>query len=238
MKKESRFLKYAIIMSLLVGGLSFGLPSVAEDITSGCDIHNADYGNDNTLNIQNDIILRPVDLGDFHYHNDTIPAISDAVHIVVTGNGHSISGELMNNDENHTGFRVSNSAALTFNDIKFENLNYNYSMDSGTLNDVNWLLEGAIAHSEKTAGSLNFNQTNFTNNTVGISGERLGRDVTMQIHGGLVNNNSNSQISDSSFSDNSVTSTASSESSSVARDHILTSEILGGAVYNTNQMNI
>lgn len=238
MKKESRFLKYAIIMSLLVGGLSFGLPSVAEDITSGCDIHNADYGNDNTLNIQNDIILRPVDLGDFHYHNDTIPAISDAVHIVVTGNGHSISGELMNNDENHTGFRVSNSAALTFNDIKFENLNYNYSMDSGTLNDVNWLLEGAIAHSEKTAGSLNFNQTNFTNNTVGISGERLGRDVTMQIHGGLVNNNSNSQISDSSFSDNRVTSTASSESSSVARDHILTSEILGGAVYNTNQMNI
>lgn len=238
MKKESRFLKYAIIMSLLVGGLSFGLPSVAEDITSGCDIHNADYGNDNTLNIQNDIILRPVDLGDFHYHNDTIPAISDAVHIVVTGNGHSISGELMNNDENHTGFRVSNSAALTFNDIKFENLNYNYSMDSGTLNDVNWLLEGAIAHSEKTAGSLNFNQTNFTNNTVGISGERLGRNVTMQIHGGLVNNNSNSQISDSSFSNNRVTSTASSESSSVARDHILTSEILGGAVYNTNQMNI
>lgn len=238
MKKESRFLKYAIIMSLLVGGLSFGLPSVAEDITSGCDIHNADYGNDNTLNIQNDIILRPVDLGDFHYHNDTIPAISDAVHIVVTGNGHSISGELMNNDENHTGFRVSNSAALTFNDIKFENLNYNYSMDSGTLNDVNWLLEGAIAHSEKTAGSLNFNQTNFTNNTVGISGERLGRNVTMQIHGGLVNNNSNSQISDSSFSNNSVTSTASSKSSSVARDHILTSEILGGAVYNTNQMNI
>lgn len=238
MKKESRFLKYAIIMSLLVGGLSFGLPSVAEDITSGCDIHNADYGNDNTLNIQNDIILRPVDLGDFHYHNDTIPAISDAVHIVVTGNGHSISGELMNNDENHTGFRVSNSAALTFNDIKFENLNYNYSMDSGTLNAVNWLLKGAIAHSEKTAGSLNFNQTNFTNNTVGISGERLGRAVTMQIHGGLVNNNSNSQISDSSFSDNSVTSTASSKSSSVARDHILTSEILGGAVYNTNQMNI
>ncbi len=238
MKKESRFLKYAIIMSLLVGGLSFGLPSVAEDITSGCDIHNADYGNDNTLNIQNDIILRPVDLGDFHYHNDTIPAISDAVHIVVTGNGHSISGELMNNDENHTGFRVSNSAALTFNDIKFENLNYNYSMDSGTLNYVNWLLEGAIAHSEKTAGSLNFNQTNFTNNTVGISGERLGRNVTMQIHGGLVNNNSNSQISDSSFSNNRVTSTASSESSSVARDHILTSEILGGAVYNTNQMNI
>ena len=238
MKTEGNVLKYAIIMSLLVGGLSFGLPSVAEDITSGCDIHNADYGNDNTLNIQNDIILRPVDLGDFHYHNDTIPAISDAVHIVVTGNGHSISGELMNNDENHTGFRVSNSAALTFNDIKFENLNYNYSMDSGTLNEVNWLLEGAIAHSEKTAGSLNFNQTNFTNNTVGISGERLGRDVTMQIHGGLVNNNSNSQISDSSFSDNSVTSTASSKSSSVARDHILTSEILGGAVYNTNQMNI
>ena len=238
MKTDGNVLKYAIIMSLLVGGLSFGLPSVAEDITSGCDIHNADYGNDNTLNIQNDIILRPVDLGDFHYHNDTIPAISDAVHIVVTGNGHSISGELMNNDENHTGFRVSNSAALTFNDIKFENLNYNYSMDSGTLNDVNWLLEGAIAHSEKTAGSLNFNQTNFTNNTVGISGERLGRDVTMQIHGGLVNNNSNSQISDSSFSDNRVTSTASSKSSSVARDHILTSEILGGAVYNTNQMNI
>ena len=65
MKTEGNVLKYAIIMSLLVGGLSFGLPSVAEDITSGCDIHNADYGNDNTLNIQNDIILRPVDLGDF-----------------------------------------------------------------------------------------------------------------------------------------------------------------------------
>lgn len=238
MKTEGNVLKYAIIMSLLVGGLSFGMPSLAEDITSGCDIHNADYGNDNTLNIQNDIILRPVDLGDFHYHNDTIPAISDAVHIVVTGNGHSISGELMNNDENHTGFRVSNSAALTFNDIKFENLNYNYSVDSGTLNNVNWLLDGAVAHTEESAGELNFDLTNFTNGNINISGERLGRDVIMQINGGLVNNNNDSKITGSIFENNTVSSTAASESSSVARDHILTSEIHGGAVYNANQMDI
>lgn len=238
MKTEGNVLKYAIIMSLLVGGLSFGMPSLAEDITSGCDIHNADYGNDNTLNIQNDIILRPVDLGDFHYHNDTIPAISDAVHIVVTGNGHSISGELMNNDENHTGFRVSNSAALTFNDIKFENLNYNYSVDSGTLNNVNWLLDGAVAHTEESAGELNFDLTNFTNGNINISGERLGRDVIMQINGGLVNNNNDSKITGSIFENNTVSSTAASESSSVAREHILTSEIHGGAVYNANQMDI
>lgn len=231
MKKESRFLKYAIIMSLLVGGLSFGLPSVAEDITSGSGLSDANYSSDNTLNILNDIKLEQN-----YIRDNKLPTIKNSVNIVVNGGGNRVYGTLYSNDK--SGFETTGGASLTFKNVTFDNLQYAYSQDSGTLNDISWLLEGAIAHSEKTAGSLNFNQTNFTNNTVGISGERLGRDVTMQIHGGLVNNNSNSQISDSSFSVNRVTSTASSESSSVARDHILTSEILGGAVYNTNQMNI
>ena len=236
MKKESRFLKYAIIMSLLVGGLSFGLPSVAEDITSGSGLSDANYSSDNTLNILNDIELKQNYYEFPSIRDNILPTIKNSVNIAVNGGGNRVYGTLYSND--HSGFETNGGASLTFNNVRFDNLQYAYSQDSGTLNDISWLLEGAIAHSEKTAGSLNFNQTNFTNNTVGISGERLGRDVTMQIHGGLVNNNSNSQISDSSFSDNSVTSTASSESSSVARDHILTSEILGGAVYNTNQMNI
>lgn len=235
MKKESRFLKYAIIMSLLAGGLCFGLSASAEDITTGGALSDANYSTNNTLNILNDIELRQGYL-DWGLQNDKLPTISDPVNIVVNGGGNRVYGTLYSNDQ--SGFETKGGASLTFNNVTFDNLQYAYSQDSGTLNDISWLLEGAIAHSEKTAGSLNFNQTNFTNNTVGISGERLGRNVTMQIHGGLVNNNSNSQISDSSFSDNSVTSTASSESSSVARDHILTSEILGGAVYNTNQMNI
>lgn len=236
MKKESRFLKYAIIMSLLVGGLSFGLPSVAEDITSGSGLSDANYSSDNTLNILNDIELKQNYYEFPSIRDNILPTIRNSVNIVVNGGGNRVYGTLYSNDK--SGFETTGGASLTFNKVTFDKLQYAYSQDSGTLNDISWLLEGAIAHSEKTAGSLNFNQTNFTNNTVGISGERLGRDVTMQIHGGLVNNNSNSQISDSSFSDNSVTSTASSESSSVARDRILTSEILGGAVYNTNQMNI
>lgn len=236
MKKESRFLKYAIIMSLLAGGLCFGLSASAEDITTGGELSDANYNTNNTLNILNKIELRQgyYDFPDIR--NDKLPTISNSVNIVVNGGGNRVYGTLYSNDQ--SGFETTGGASLTFNNVTFDNLQYAYSQDSGTLNDISWLLEGAIAHSENSAGSLNFNQTNFTNNTVGISGERLGRDVTMQIHGGLVNNNSNSQISDSSFSDNSVTSTASSESSSVARDHILTSEILGGAVYNTNQMNI
>ncbi len=236
MKKESRFLKYAIIMSLLVGGLSFGLPSVAEDITSGSGLSDANYSSDNTLNILNDIELKQNYYEFPSIRDNILPTIRNSVNIAVNGGGNRVYGTLYSNDQ--SGFETTGGASLTFNNVTFDNLQYAYSQDSGTLNDISWLLEGAIAHSENSAGSLNFNQTNFTNNTVGISGERLGRDVTMQIHGGLVNNNSNSQISDSSFSDNSVTSTASSESSSVARDHILTSEILGGAVYNTNQMNI
>ena len=235
MKKESRFLKYAIIMSLLAGGLCFGLSASAEDITTGGELSDANYGTDNTLNILNEIELKQ-GYGLWGLQNDKLPIISSSVNIVVNGGGKRVYGTLYSNDE--SGFETKGGASLTFNNVTFDKLQYAYSKETGTLNDISWLLKGAIAHSEKTAGSLNFNQTNFTNNTVGISGERLGRDVTMQIHGGLVNNNSNSQISDSSFSDNSVTSTASSESSSVARDHILTSEILGGAVYNTNQMNI
>lgn len=236
MKKESRFLKYAIIMSLLAGGLCFGLSASAEDITTGGELSDANYNTNNTLNILNKIELRQgyYDFPDIR--NDKLPTISNSVNIVVNGGGNRVYGTLYSNDR--SGFETKSGASLTFNNVTFDKLQYAYSKETGTLNDISWLLKGAIAHSEKTAGSLNFNQTNFTNNTVGISGERLGRNVTMQIHGGLVNNNSNSQISDSSFSDNSVTSTASSESSSVARDHILTSEILGGAVYNTNQMNI
>ena len=236
MKKESRFLKYAIIMSLLVGGLSFGLPSVAEDITSGSGLSDANYSSDNTLNILNDIELKQNYYEFPSIRDNILPTIRNSVNIAVNGGGNRVYGTLYSNDPR--GFETTGGASLTFNNVTFDNLQYAYSKETGTLNDISWLLKGAIAHSENSAGSLNFNQTNFTNNTVGISGERLGRDVTMQIHGGLVNNNSNSQISDSSFSDNSVTSTASSESSSVARDHILTSEILGGAVYNTNQMNI
>lgn len=236
MKKESRFLKYAIIMSLLAGGLCFGLSASAEDITTGGELSDANYNTNNTLNILNKIELRQgyYDFPDIR--NDKLPTISNSVNIVVNGGGNRVYGTLYSNDPR--GFETTGGASLTFNNVTFDKLQYAYSKETGTLNDISWLLKGAIAHSENSAGSLNFNQTNFTNNTVGISGERLGRDVTMQIHGGLVNNNSNSQISDSSFSDNSVTSTASSESSSVARDHILTSEILGGAVYNTNQMNI
>lgn len=236
MKKESRFLKYAIIMSLLAGGLCFGLSASAEDITTGGELSDANYGTDNTLYILNEIELRQGYYDFPAIRNDKLPIISNSVNIVVKGGGNRVYGTLYSNDPR--GFETTGGASLTFNNVTFDKLQYAYSKETGTLNDISWLLKGAIAHSEKTAGSLNFNQTNFTNNTVGISGERLGRDVTMQIHGGLVNNNSNSQISDSSFSDNSVTSTASSESSSVARDHILTSEILGGAVYNTNQMNI
>lgn len=236
MKKESRFLKYAIIMSLLAGGLCFGLSASAEDIRTGGELSDANYSTNNTLNILNEIELRQGYYDFPAIRNDKLPAISDPVNIVVDGGGNRVYGTLYSNNER--GFETTGGASLTFNNVTFDKLQYAYSKETGTLNYISWLLKGAIAHSEKTAGSLNFNQTNFTNNTVGISGERLGRDVTMQIHGGLVNNNSNSQISDSSFSDNNVTSTASSESSSVARDHILTSEILGGAVYNTNQMNI
>ena len=236
MKKESRFLKYAIIMSLLAGGLCFGLSASAEDITTGGELSDANYGTDNTLYILNEIELRQGYYDFPAIRNDKLPIISNSVNIVVKGGGNRVYGTLYSNDPR--GFETTGGASLTFNNVTFDKLQYAYSKETGTLNYISWLLKGVIAHSEKTAGSLNFNQTNFTNNTVGINGERLGRDVTMQIHGGLVNNNSNSQISDSSFSDNSVTSTASSESSSVARDHILTSEILGGAVYNTNQMNI
>lgn len=60
MKKESRFLKYAIIMSLLAGGLCFGLSASAEDITitTGGELSGANYSMNNTLNILNDIELR------------------------------------------------------------------------------------------------------------------------------------------------------------------------------------
>ena len=206
MKKESRFLKYAIIMSLLAGGLCFGLSASAEDITTGGELSDANYSTNNTLHILNDIELRQ-GYGLGWLQNDKLPTISNSVNIVVNGGGKRVYGTLYSNDE--SGFETKGGASLTFNNVTFDKLQYAYSKETGTLNVISWLLEGAIAHSEKTAGSLNFNQTNFTNNTVGISGERLGRDVTMQIHGGLVNNNSNSQISDSSFSDNSVTSTIS-----------------------------
>lgn len=236
MKKESRFLKYAIIMSLLAGGLCFGLSASAEDITTGGELSDANYNTNNTLNILNEIELKQ-GYGLGWLQNDKLPTISDPVNIVVNGNGNKIYGELSSKD--HSGFETTGGATLSFNNVNFDSLTYAYSNTTGGIGEnISWLMEGAIAHSESSAGNLNFDTIGFTNNNVSLTAERLSADVDMQIQGGLVNNNSTSEIKNSNFSANNVTSTAQSNGFTSIYDHSLNAEILGGAVYNSNQMSI
>lgn len=237
MKTEGNVLKYAIIMSLLVGGLSFGLPSVAEDITSGSGLSDANYSSDNTLNILNDIELKQNYYEFPSIRDNKLPTISNSVNIAVNGNGNRIYGELSSKD--HSGFETTGGATLSFNNVNFDSLTYAYSNTTGGIGEnISWLMEGAIAHSESSAGNLNFDTVGFTNNNVSLTAERLSADVDMQIQGGLVNNNSTSEIKNSNFSANNVTSTAQSNGFTSIYDHSLNAEILGGAVYNSNQMSI
>ena len=237
MKTEGNVLKYAIIMSLLVGGLSFGLPSVAEDITSGSGLSDANYSSDNTLNILNDIELKQNYYEFPSIRDNKLPTISNSVNIAVNGNGNRIYGELSSKD--HSGFETTGGATLSFNNVNFDSLTYAYSNTTGGVGEnISWLMEGAIAHSESSAGNLNFDTVGFTKNNVSLTAERLSADVDMQIQGGLVNNNSTSEIKNSNFSANNVTSTAQSNGFTSIYDHSLNAEILGGAVYNSNQMSI
>lgn len=233
MKKESRFLKYAIIMSLLVGGLSFGLPSVAEDITSGSGLSDANYSSDNRLNILNDIELKQNYYEFPSIRDNILPTIKNSVNIAVNGGGNRVYGTLYSND--HSGFETNGGASLTFNNVRFDQLQYAYSNETGGITSgIEWVMEGAIAHSEYSAGVLTFDTVGFTHNNVSLTAERMNHNVNMQIEGGLVSNNNQSEIKSSNFSENTITSTAITNGGVwSSNDHSLNAQIHGGAVFNS-----
>ena len=238
MKTEGNVLKYAIIMSLLVGGLSFGLPSVAEDITSGSGLSDANYSSDNRLNILNDIELKQNYYEFPSIRDNILPTIKNSVNIAVNGGGNRVYGTLYSND--HSGFETNGGASLTFNNVRFDELQYAYSNETGGITSgIEWVMEGAIAHSEYSAGVLTFDTVGFTHNNVSLTAERMNHNVNMQIEGGLVSNNNQSEIKNSNFSKNTITSTAITNGGGwSSNDHSLNAQIHGGAVFNSNQMSI
>lgn len=236
-RKVSRILKYAVVMSLLVGGLNFGLPARAVDISSGSELTDSDiYQNSNTLNITNDITIEQG-----FFTKQELPSIRDAINIEITGNGHTISGELLG--EHHSGYELSDGAAFNVDNVKFSNLTHFYDQTEGS-GDVNWDIEGALIHTENSAGTLTIKNTTFQNNNTNIEVERtlipVGSSNTPAIHtvinGGLINSNTTASLHKTTFSDNKTN--VNIEINTIIDRNNNAAEIKGGTIYNTSDMSL
>ena len=224
----------ALLTAFILGTVAFGgltAKAADVDITNQAGLTNsANYANGNVLNIQNS----------FELTNASLPIIN-AANVVINGNGHLISGNIYAQDEDKEGmlqtghYTISGNSILSLNNFSISaNIAETGESFSGNPS-TSWNVYGAIV--QNMQGTLNISDSNFVKAGVSISVTR--RDLLVDysvyvrsyINGGLIDNQSITNISNTKFNENNISNKVQRDNTSYDGAEAY-SEVNGGIIRN------